>query len=59
MKDKYYMIISKRCRKVLCQNSTVLLDKSPEESRNRKDISQYDKGYVKQTGSQHTKLRKS
>jgi hypothetical protein len=41
-----------RCRKSLWQNSTPFLDKSCDETRNRKNVSQHNKDYKWQAYSQ-------
>ena len=52
LKNKSYMIIS-RCRESLWQNSTSIHDKNSLESRNRRNIPQYNKSYIWQTHSKH------
>jgi hypothetical protein len=44
-KDKNYIIIN-RCRKSLGQNSTSYHDESANETRNKKNVPQHNKGYI-------------
>jgi hypothetical protein len=52
-KDKNHIIISIDAEKAFDKNPTSLHGKSPEENRDKRYISQNNKGYVCQTYSQH------
>jgi hypothetical protein len=48
-----------RCRKRFWQNPTPFHDKSSEETRNRRNVPQQNKGYMQQTYSQHHTERRT
>ena len=51
LKNKTHMI--NRCRESLWQNSTSNYDKNRPESRNRRNIPQHNKSYIRQTHNKH------
>jgi hypothetical protein len=52
-KDKKHLIISIDAEKAFDKKSTPFQDKSSDETRNRRNVPQYNKGYIWQTYSQH------
>jgi type IV secretory pathway VirD2 relaxase len=53
IKDKNHISISVDIVKAFRQNSTILHDKGSEETRNRRNVPEHNKGYQQQTCSQH------
>ena len=53
LKNKNHMIILMDAKKRFWQNSTPIYDKNSPESGHRRNLSQYDKGHIRQTHSKY------